>query len=384
MATINLWLNASYCFVLMGLWLRTGLALKGLLLSTIALLLHLSHRSLLRLNAKAKYLDYALLLVEFVVLSLLSYSTEGESKSTIFLVYTAHAVLNYPAFIAFPLVYTGYLIYMLLLDPEALAFNEYLLRLVNFSVTPLALLGVRLLIRQRQYILELNQRLRSQAQLTAEMIKLKARNELAEAMHDTLGHTLTASIVSLEGVALLWQKRPAEAIALLNSVREQLRAGLGDIRKTVRNLKTDTLAEHATLKDSLIQMVERVNRQTLIDIKLHYEIEETLLPIQDYVLYSVVQESITNVLKHGQANHLWITAQADKTLVTLTVLDDGEGASMFEPGFGLNHLSRKVEALGGTFSIDTQIQTGFKVQVRMPLAVDCLLAPLPASISQSQ
>lgn len=123
MATINLWLNASYCFVLMGLWLRTGLALKGLLLSTIALLLHLSHRSLLRLNAKAKYLDYALLLVEFVVLSLLSYSTEGESKSTIFLVYTAHAVLNYPAFIAFPLVYTGYLIYMLLLDPEALALS---------------------------------------------------------------------------------------------------------------------------------------------------------------------------------------------------------------------------------------------------------------------
>ncbi len=193
-----------------------------------------------------------------------------------------------------------------MLDPEALSFNEYILRLINFSVTLLALLGVRLLIRQRQYILDLNQRLQSQAQLTAEMTKLKERNELAEAMHDTLGHTLTASIVSLEGVALLWEKRPAEAIALLNSVCEQLQAGLGDIRKTVRNLKTDTLAEHAVLKDSLIQMVERVNRQTSISIELQYKIEAALLPIQDYVLYSIVQESITNALKHGQASSLWI------------------------------------------------------------------------------
>ncbi|MGC1306463.1 MAG: sensor histidine kinase [Phormidesmis sp.] len=371
MAAINSWLDVSYCAVLMALSLTTGLSLKVMFLSGIVLLLHFSHQRLPHLSAKPQYLDYALLLIEFVVLSILSYSIEGESKSTIFLVYTANVVLNYPALIAFPWVYTGYSIYLFVLDPQALDFNGYILRLINFSVTPLALLCVRLLIHQHQYILDLNQRLQSQAQLTSEMIKLKERNELAEAMHDTLGHTLTASIVSLEGVALLWEKRPAEAIALLNSVRSQLQAGLGDIRKTVRNLKTNTLAENAVLKDSLIEMVERVSRQTSTEIELQYEIEEPLLPIQDYVLYSVVQESITNALKHGQPSTIWIAlTQPSKSCIALLIMDDGGITLTFEPGFGLIHLRQKVEAVGGTFSIDTQTQSGFRIQAWLPLAID--------------
>lgn len=196
-AAINAGLDVSYCAVLMALCLTTGLSGKTILLSIAALLLHFSHRKMPALGLKSSYLDYALLLIEFVLLSLLSYSIEGESKSTIFLVYTANVILNYPALVAFPWVYGGYSIYLFVLDPQVLDFNEYVLRLINFSVIPLSLLGVRLLIRQRQSILDLNQRLQSQAQLTAEMIKLKERNELAEAMHDTLGHTLTASIVSL-------------------------------------------------------------------------------------------------------------------------------------------------------------------------------------------
>ena len=370
-ATINLWLNVSYCVVLLGTSLKAGLAPKAVLLSIVVLLLHFSHQKLPRVGMRSKYLDYALLLIEFIVLSVLSYSIEGESKSTIFLVYTANVILNYPALVAFPWVYTGYTFYLFVLDPQVLDFNRYILTLINFSVTPLSLLGIRLLVRQRQSILDLNQQLQSQAQLTAEMIKLKERNKLAEAMHDTLGHTLTASIVSLEGVTLLWEKRPNEAIALLNSVREQLQSGLGDIRKTVRDLKTETLAEHAVLKDSLIQMVKRVSRQTSIEINLRYQIEETLLPIQDYVLYSIVRESITNALKHGQANSIWITlAQMDKSYITLAITDDGEGTNTFEPGFGLNHLIQKVEALGGTFLINTQAQAGFSIQAWMPLALE--------------
>ncbi|MGB3300586.1 MAG: histidine kinase [Phormidesmis sp.] len=315
--------------------------------------------------------------MEFVVLSLLSHSFDGESKSLLFLVYPIKIVLNYPAVVSCLWVYIGYSIYLFVVDPQNLSLRDYIFRLISFSVSSLSLLCIRLLIRQRQYILDLNQRLQSQAQLTAEMIKLKERNELAEAMHDTLGHTLTASIVSLEGVALLWQKRPGEAIALLNSVRSQLQAGLGDIRKTVRNLKTNALAEHAVLEDSLMQMVERVNRQTSITVELRYSIEEALLPIQDYVIYSVVQESITNALKHTQANSIQIVLeQINKSCIALTIADNGASTHTFEPGFGLTHLSQKVKALGGTFAVNAQAESGFSVQVWMPLASD-----LPSALS---
>ena len=376
MATINAWLNVSYCVALGALFLKMGGSPKVISLSVAVLMVHFSHQKLPCPGKQPKYFDYALLLTEFVLLTVLSYGSQGESTGTIFLIYTANAILNYPASIALPWVYTGYSIYLFVLDPKALGLNEYVLSLINFSFGTLSLLGVRLLIHQRKYILDLNQQLQSQAQLATEMTRLKERNDLAEAMHDTLGHTLTASIVSLEGVTLLWEKRPTEAIALLNSVRGQLQTGLGDIRRTVRNLKTNTLAEHAVLRDSLIQMVERVNRQTSIDIELQYKIEETLLPIQDYVLYSIVQESITNALKHGQASSLLIALeQIDKSYITLMIADDGDGADAFVPGFGLTHLSQKVEALGGTFSINTQICSGFSIQAWLPLALDRLIKP---------
>ncbi|NJM98169.1 MAG: sensor histidine kinase [Phormidesmis sp. RL_2_1] len=380
-AAINAALDVSYCVVLIALSIATGFSLKVIFLSVAVLLLHFLHRKLPSFGVKSKYFDYALLLIEFLLLSLLSYSFEGESKSILFLIYPIKVVLDYPAVVSFLWVYIGYSIYLFVLDPQGLSLEDYILRLISFSVSLVSLLCIRLLIRQRQSILDLHQRLQSQAELTAEMIKLKERNELAEAMHDTLGHTLTASIVSLEGVALLWEKRPGEAIALLNSVRDQLQTGLGDIRSMVRNLKTNTLAEHALLKNSLMQMVERVNRQPSVNIELLYSIQATLLPIQDYVLYSVVQESLTNALKHSQADSIQIALeQIDKTCITLTITDNGVGSRLFEPGFGLTHLSQKVEALGGTFAIETRAQSGFSIQAWMPLASDLSLSSIDRSL----
>ncbi|MCC0178832.1 sensor histidine kinase [Waterburya agarophytonicola K14] len=375
MVRVNSWLNIVYCPILILLSLKIGLDFKAIALLPILIVLRFGNQAMLDRQKKPQLINYVMLLVEFWLLIWLSQGISGDWSSTIFLIYTASVMLNYPVYVAFPFVCTGYSIYLLIFDRQFLNLNIYFLNLINFSLLPLAVFGVRILIGQRQHILQLNQRIQSQAELSIEMTKLKERNRLAEAMHDTIGHTLTASIVSLEGVSLLWENRPTEAISLLESVREQLQAGLGDIRQTVRALKTDTLADYVNLKDSLIQLVERVGRQTSVKIELQYLIPVDLLPIQEYVLYSLVREGITNAFKHSQADYIQIVfAQTTPDCIALTIVDNGNGAKLFEPGFGLTHLRQKVVALGGTFSIDTHEQAGFSLQVLMPLTLELPIA----------
>ena len=379
MASINRGLQICYVIVLLLLVLQMGLSIQVALLCLTLVVLHVGNQTLARSAAPKLYLAYLLLILEFVLLLRLNQGVESDWSATIFLLYTASVMLNYPVAVALPYIYVGYSIYLFLFTATLASLNSYLLNLVNFSLFPLALVGVRLLVGQRQSILELNQRLQSQAALTAEMSQLRERNRLAEAMHDTIGHTLTSAIVSLEGVALLLATRPQEAMMLLDSVREQLQSGLGDIRQTVRTLKTDTLAEHATLRGGLRQLVDRVGRQTTVALDLDDQLTVTLLPIQEYVLYSIAREGITNALNHSQATQIRISlTESAPEQITLTLTDNGVGTDAFTPGFGLTHLEQKVTALGGVMTVATAAGRGFRLQATLPLTVDLLLQPQPA------
>lgn len=373
MTAINHGLLMVYGAVLLLLAGQIGLSLPVALLCGVLLLLQFGQQTLAQQGTPKVYVAYLLLVVEFGLLVGLNYDVVSEWTATVFLLYTASVMLNYPARVALPYIYAGYSLYLFLFAASVTDLNEYLLNLVNFSLFPLTLIGVRLLIGQRQAILELNQRLQSQAALNAEMTQLRERNRLAEAMHDTIGHTLTSAIVSLEGVALLLETRPTEAVELLDSVREQLHVGLGDIRQTVRSLKTDTLAEHATLHESLRRLVARVAHQTTVDLVLDDQLTVPLLPIQAYVLYTLVREGITNALKHSQATQIRITlAELAVDRISLTLQDNGVGTSSFTPGFGLTHLEQKVAALGGVLTVETAAACGFRLQVLLPLTVDLL------------
>lgn len=368
---INRCVHALYYCILLLLCITIGFSPKTIMLFTLLLGLHAGNQKLSRYDAKPGAINYILLIAEFICLILLSIRVEGELAGTIFLLYTANIMLNYPAYTAFPWVYSGYLIYLVVFNTDNSGSHSYFFSLLNFSILPISLFAIRVLIDQQQRILDLNKHLQSQAALSAEMAKLRERTSLAEAMHDTIGHRLTASIVSLEGVSLLLKKRPSEAIELLDTVREQLQEGLGDIRKLVHTLKTDGLDEHTSLRESLSILVARIQAQTFVDIDVLYAIDTALLPIQEYVLYSILREGITNALKHGQARYIRIKLEEPgQDCVALSIEDNGIGAHHFSMGFGLNHLKQKVEALGGSISVETQAHAGFIIYVLMPLALE--------------
>ena len=79
----------------------------------------------------------------------------------------------------------------------------------------------------------------------------------------------------------------------------------------------------------------------------------------------MIQESITNAVRHGHAGQIWVTMKRIDGEVLLEVKDDGIGCKELKSGFGTRHMKERIEMLGGTVSFDGQ--KGFKVTAHIPI-----------------
>ena len=190
---------------------------------------------------------------------------------------------------------------------------------------------------------------------------MKERNNMSREMHDTVGHTLTTSLVELELCKMLG-KDNEELMNKLEHISSQVRKGLGDLRMTVRRLKEDLDWEQ-----EIYAIGERLNEYT--DIKVKYIVGE-LTGISTQILrcvYRIIQEGITNGIKHGKATAFMIEVKREERHLWIEILDNGLGAIAFKQGFGLNAMSERVEALGGTLHFESYKDEGFTIQAQIPL-----------------
>lgn len=190
---------------------------------------------------------------------------------------------------------------------------------------------------------------------------MKERNNMSREMHDTVGHTLTTSLVELELCKMLG-KDNEELMNKLEHISSQVRKGLGDLRMTVRRLKEDLDWEQ-----EIYAIGERLNEYT--DIKVKYIVGE-LTGISTQILrcvYRIIEEGITNGIKHGKATAFMIEVKREERHLWIEILDNGLGAIAFKQGFGLNAMRERVEALGGTLHFESYKDEGFTIQAQIPL-----------------
>ena len=86
---------------------------------------------------------------------------------------------------------------------------------------------------------------------------------------------------------------------------------------------------------------------------------------EEEVIYRIIQESITNSIRHGKADTVGIRMTREYNIVTITVRDNGIGATSIEPGFGLTHMKERLEMLGGKIEVDGS--DGFCVVAEIPI-----------------
>ncbi|MDO5512674.1 sensor histidine kinase [Corynebacterium sp.] len=210
-------------------------------------------------------------------------------------------------------------------------------------------LAVAGLIRGRQRALdelqEANERLRASLRDSRELALSQERERIAATLHDGLGHRLTTIGLSLDYSERMIDRDPERARAEVRRAREATTESLDVMRSTVRAMRPVELVDDdlgATL-EHFAASFDTTGLQVSVDTALETEPDEP----RAQLILRVVQEALTNVVRHADADRVRITLR-DRSV---SVADNGRGNNA-APDFGLRGLQEAAASLGGTLTID--------------------------------
>jgi two component sensor kinase len=207
------------------------------------------------------------------------------------------------------------------------------------------------------------------AQEATELADGKARAEVARELHDVVAHSLSVIVVQAEGAKALATKKPEAAIDALNVIARTGRNSIGEMRRIVSLLRGESDASFGP-SPSLPQIPEMVAKA---GPRITLEMPEELPTIPESLgltAFRVVQESVTNFLKHaGPTAHATATITCEPEAVDIRVTDDGVGvqAPSEGRGSGVRGMRERVAAMGGTFKAGPRTGGGYEVRARLPL-----------------
>ncbi len=210
-----------------------------------------------------------------------------------------------------------------------------------------------------------NQKLEEYAKESEKAAETRERNRLAREIHDTLGHSLTGIITGIEACVMLMDIAPEATKEQLKAIAEVAREGVKDVRRSVKALRPDAL-EALDLKSALIRMIEGTKRSTSVDIEYRIQAELKFFnKDEEDIIYRIVQESITNSIRHGKADHIWVNIDREYNLLHIHLKDNGIGCSNVQKGFGLHHMEERLNMLKGSLRYNGE--DGFTVDASIPI-----------------
>jgi signal transduction histidine kinase len=215
--------------------------------------------------------------------------------------------------------------------------------------------------------------------LSAQLINAQEaeRKRISQELHDEMGQALTAMSINLAAIekelpselAPTTRERLAETSALADQTLEQVRELSLDLRPSM----LDDLGLVPTLRWYVNRYAQRLKLEVEFEA---VDLEERLTAEMETVLYRVVQEALTNVARHAQANRVHIHLEHKEFKVHAFVEDDGQGFDLqevagreaLERGAGLLGIRERVASLGGRFSLWSRPGQGTRLTIEIPIA----------------
>jgi signal transduction histidine kinase len=197
------------------------------------------------------------------------------------------------------------------------------------------------------------------------------RARIARELHDVVGHSVSVMTVQASGVRRLLrpeQEREREALLV---VERTGREALAEMRRMVGVLRrpeeAPALAPQPSL-DHLSRLVEQA-REAGLPVELRIEGEAIQLPAGvDLTAYRLVQEGLTNVVKHAQATRAEVLVNYGDDYLEVTVNDDGQGVGNGDGGgHGLVGMRERVSVYGGELDAGPQTGGGYRLRAKLPL-----------------
>jgi len=195
-----------------------------------------------------------------------------------------------------------------------------------------------------------------------ELAVIEERNRIARDIHDSLGHNITATIMQMEMADKILDKDTEKARELLREAKGNAREGMEAIRQVLETLKA---REEAVGMDELKLLVSEFSRKTGLSIEIEIDHGFDKLPKRHReVLFRIIQESMTNAVRHGNAGHFSVLIDVEDNGISFEVKDDGIGSENLIQGNGLKGMFKRVEALDG--EIEFCSEDGFVIKGFIP------------------
>jgi len=193
---------------------------------------------------------------------------------------------------------------------------------------------------------------------------------IAYAVHDEAGQLLVAVHLALADVARELPERHKEQMGrveeLLNQVEKQLRRYSHELRPTV----LDDLGWIPAIRF----LADGVSKRANLPIHIKVAFAGRLPSTAEVALYRVIQEALTNAVKHAKASNIWVRAWRDEFVLCCSIRDDGAGfdvralqAAGSRKGLGLIGMQERLSAIGGTVRIESHRGRGTELLIRLPL-----------------
>lgn len=198
--------------------------------------------------------------------------------------------------------------------------------------------------------------------LAEEEARNEERTKIARDIHDSVGHKLTALLMQLE---ILSMQNGEENYQELKALAKD---SLEETRFAVRTLKT---SEHEGIS-TILQLIKRLESES--HIQVHFTTKQGILSVkltnaQSVVLYRVIQEGLTNAMRHAHSKEVYVVLGRNAIGdIEFSIKNRIYSLSQYREGFGLQNMRKRVEEVGGNLSI-FQTESEFVVQGTIPVEV---------------
>src|SRR5215472_384189 len=196
---------------------------------------------------------------------------------------------------------------------------------------------------------------------------LAERARLARDMHDGMGHQLTSLIVQLQALEIMLPGDPQQAARAVPVMLEVARKAMGEVRQVVRAWQEDESGLGLVALQGLVLQCAAHSRLAL-EFQQQGELSEWSVELS-VALYRVLQEALTNIMRHAEATTVTIQVQERDQQVILTVSDDGcyMANTELSPGFGIKGIMERSQSLRGSCTLSQNQPHGLNLQVVLPV-----------------
>ena len=222
----------------------------------------------------------------------------------------------------------------------------------------------------------LNEQLVMQNFLAEKNARLMERENISRNIHNSVGHSITAAIMTLDAADALYDVRPEEARKRMNDANNRIRGSLESIRRAVRVLDEDSVE---ILSGDLKCEMENIINEFVMDTSIRVDqsfsqlMDDIKIPHDHAVfLTGALQEMLTNGVKHGNASEFVVIILGDSAHIRLEVSDNGQSdfdssnsKSRIENGFGVKKIISYAEKCGGKTEFVND--NGFKGMIELPI-----------------